>query len=161
MTGGQHPAAKAYTQFWLSIGAVVGSLGAPLLGLWFGRRIIYFMLCMSSLVLCSVLFRALDSYSGAFLAMSFLVGAATASFYGWLPLYLPELFPTRARATGQGLAFNFGRVLAAIGAWQMPAVMAFFEKSYPKAGATLVLVYLVGAVVIWFAPETRNKPLPE
>ena len=36
------------------------------------------------------------------------------SFYGWLPLYLPELFPTRIRATAQGFAFNFGRVLAAM-----------------------------------------------
>ena len=26
--------------------------------------------------------------------------ALTATFYGWLPLYLPELFPTRVRATG-------------------------------------------------------------
>jgi MFS family permease len=161
MTGGRHPAAKAYTQFWLSIGAVAGSLGAPLLGLWFGRRIIYFVLCISSLVVCSVLFRGLDTYGGAFLLMSFLAGMTTASFYGWLPLYLPELFPTRARATGQGIAFNSGRVLAAIGAWQMPTVMSWFDKSYPKAGATLVLVYLVGAVLIWLAPETKDKPLPD
>ena len=39
---------------------------------------------------------------------------------GWLPLYLPELFPTRVRATGQGFGFNFGRILAAIGVLQVP-----------------------------------------
>ena len=43
----------------------------------------------------------------------------TAAFYGWMPLYLPELFPTRVRATGQGLCFNFGRVVAAVGALYM------------------------------------------
>jgi hypothetical protein len=43
----------------------------------------------------------------------------------------------------------------------MPALMAFFGKSYPKAGETIVLVYLVGMILIWFAPETKNKPLPE
>ena len=37
-----------------------------------------------------------------------LVGGTTAAFYGWLPLYLPELFPTRVRATGQGLVLQFG-----------------------------------------------------
>ena len=46
-----------------------------------------------------------------------------ASFYGWLPLYLPELFPTRVRATGQGFGFNFGRILAAVGVLQVPVLM--------------------------------------
>jgi len=117
-------------------------------------------LCLSSLVVCSFLFRGFSTYSGAFLATVGLVGMCTAAFYGWLPQYLPELFPTRVRATGQGLAFNFGRVLAALGAWQMGALMAFFGKSYAKAGATIVLVYLLGMILIWLAPETKNKPLP-
>ena len=29
------------------------------------------------------------------------------------------------------------------------------------AGATLSLIYLVGMVAIWWAPETRGKPLPD
>lgn len=161
LTGGKHPEFKAYSQLAQSGGAVVGSLVAPLLGGWFGRRIVYFGMCLSGLVVCSVLFRGWHAVGPGFFAMLCLVGATTASFYGWLPLYLPELFPTRARATGQGLAFNFGRILAALGAWQMPALMAWFDKSYPKAGATLVLVYLVGMVLIWLAPETKDRPLPE
>ena len=46
----------------------------------------------------------------------FAVGFTTAAFYGWFPLFLPELFPTRMRATGQGVCFNAGRVFAAVGA---------------------------------------------
>lgn len=161
MSGGKRPEVKAFTQLSQSGGAVVGSLVAPLLGIWFGRRIIYFGMCGLSLLVCSVLFRGWHDYGVGFLGMVFLVGATTASFYGWLPLYLPELFSTRSRATGQGLAFNFGRILAALGAWQMPTLMAWFDKSYPKAGATIVLIYLVGLVLIWAAPETKDKPLPE
>ena len=71
------------------------------------------------------------------------------------------MFPTRVRATGQGLAYNFGRLFAAIGVFQMGTLMAFFDKSYAKAGATIVLIYFVGMVLIWFAPETKGKPLPE
>jgi hypothetical protein len=89
-----------------------------------------------------------------------LAGFSTAAFYGWLPLYLPELFPTRVRATGQGLAYNFGRVLAALGAWQMGPLMAFFDQSYARAGATIIFVYVIGMTIIWFAPETKDKPLP-
>ena len=90
-----------------------------------------------------------------------LVGAFTAAFYGWLPLYLPELFPTRMRATGQGLAFNAGRILAAAGAVYGGQLVQAFEGSYARAGAIITLVYVVGMVIIWFAPETKGKPLPD
>ena len=161
MTGGKQPKVKACIQLVSAIGAILGCLIAPLIGERFGRRPVYFGLCLSSLLVCTFLFRTFSEYSTAFLATVGLVGLCTASFYGWLPQYLPELFPTRVRATGQGLAFNFGRILAALGAWQMGSIMAFFDKSYAKAGATLVLVYLVGMVLIWLAPETKDKPLPE
>jgi MFS transporter, SHS family, sialic acid transporter len=161
MTRGEQPKVKAYSQLVSSIGAIIGCLIAPFLGEKFGRRPVYFGLCLASLVLSSFLFRTFQHYSGAFLFTVGVVGMCTASFYGWLPQYLPELFPTRVRATGQGLAYNFGRILAAVGTWQMGSLMAFFDKSYAKAGATIVLVYLVGMVLIWFAPETKDKPLPE
>lgn len=161
MTHGQRPRVKAYIQLASSVGAILGCLIAPLLGEKYGRRPVYFGMCLASLLVCSFLFRAFSEYSTAFLLMVGVVGMCTASFYGWLPQYLPELFPTRVRATGQGLAFNFGRILAAVGAWQMGSLMAFFDKSYAKAGATIVLVYLVGMVLIWFAPETKDRPLPE
>ena len=161
MTGGKQPTVKAWTQFSQSSGAALGCLLAALLGGVLGRRLSYFLLCLASLAVTQVLFRTFHEVNTAFFITVFLTGACTASFYGWLPLYLPEIFPTRVRATGQGLAFNFGRILAAVGAWQMPALMTLFDKSYPRAGETIVLVYLVGMVLIWFAPETRNKPLPE
>ena len=161
MTHGQQPKVKAYIQLVSSIGAIAGCLIAPLFGGRHGRRPVYFGLCLLSLVSCSVLFRSFSEYSGGFLALVGVVGFFTAAFYGWLPLYLPELFPTRVRATGQGVAFNSGRILAALGAWQMGSLMAFFDKSYAKAGATIVLVYLVGMALIWLAPETKDKPLPD
>lgn len=36
-------------------------------------------------------------------------------FFGWLALYLPELFPTHVRATGSGLAYNSGQLATAVG----------------------------------------------
>jgi len=166
------PKIKGYIQLISSIGAIFGCLIAPMVGGRFGRRPVYFGLCLMSLVACSILFRAFHDYSTLFLAMVFPVGFFTAAFYGWLPLYLPELFPTRVRATGQGLAFNFGRILAAVGAWQMGPLMAYFAgigakhgdhpvSGYAQGGATIVLIYLVGMAIIWLAPETKDKPLPE
>jgi MFS family permease len=161
MTGGHQPGVKSAIQVSSSIGAIIGCLGAALAGGLIGRRPAYFLLCLGSLVTCSILFRGFSEYSTLFLVLVGVVGLFTASFYGWLPLYLPELFPTRIRATGQGVAFNSGRILAAVGAVQMGNITAFFDKSYPKAGAAIVLVYLIGMVLIWFAPETKNRPLPD
>lgn len=161
MAGSTLPKAKAYTQLLSASGAIVGCLVGAWFGQQIGRRWAYFGLCFTSLLTCSVLFGRIQSYGLAFLVLVGLAGAFTAAFYGWLPLYLPELFPTRVRATGQGLAFNFGRVLAALGAWQMGELIGFFHKSYAYAGATITLVYLLGMICIWFAPETKGKPLPE
>jgi hypothetical protein len=85
----------------------------------------------------------------------------TASFYGWLPLYLPELFRTRVRATGQGFSFNFGRVLAAIGVMQLPVIMSQVKVGFDTACPAISLIYVVGMILIWFAPETKGKPLPD
>jgi MFS transporter, SHS family, sialic acid transporter len=161
MAGAANPMAKAYTQLLSAVGAIVGCLAGAWIGGFFGRRTMYFALSLGSLILCGFMFRGVDTYGPLFLMLSFLVGGWTATFYGWLPLYLPELFPTRVRATGQGLSFNAGRILAAVGALQMGSLMQTFEGSYAKAGAIISLVYVVGLVIIWLAPETRGKPLPE
>ena len=161
LTKGDNPTAKAATQILSSAGAILGCFVGPWIGCRMGRRPAYFLLCLSSLFLCAYLFRCVTQYGFVFLLVVGLVGGTTAAFYGWLPLYLPELFPTRVRATGQGLSFNFGRILAAVGALQMGQLMQHYDGSYAKAGATITLVYVAGLVLIWLAPETKGKPLPE
>jgi MFS family permease len=150
------PTAVGYTQILLSAGAIVGCMIAPLIAAKLNRRIAYFILCLASLISCQLMFRTYTQYDNTFLVMSFIVGATTAALYGWLPLYLPELFPTRVRATAQGIAFNFGRVLAGAGAiWG-----GTIGGSYAKMGAIVSLVYIGGMFLIWLAPETKNRPLP-
>ena len=155
------PTAKATAQFLSSVGAIVGCLIAPLVGNVLGRRWTYFLLCATSLAMCAWLFRGFGEYNTTFLVVVALVGMTTASFYGWLPLYLPELFRTRVRATGQGVSFNSGRILAAAGAMVAGGLVTFYNGSYAASGSVITLIYLVGMVLIWFAPETKGKPLPE
>jgi len=161
---------REWTQIVLAIGAVVGTILAALSGDWFGRRVTYMGMCVLSLLGAVIFFQTHNSYGTSFLIWSFIAGATTASFYGWLPLYLPELFATRVRATGQGFSFNFGRILAAIGTLQMGALLPFFGEyktyagisgGYPVACSFICAIYFFGMVIIWFAPETKGKPLPE
>jgi hypothetical protein len=163
--------AKEYTQIYSASGAIVGTIIAALAAGWFGRRKTYFVLCLASLVSLVVLYQANDSYGPKFLLSVFVAGGVTAAFYGWFPLYFPELFPTSIRATSQGFAYNFGRVLSAVGTLQTATLTAYFAQgiaaervefdAFPKAGATLAGIYVIGLVLIWLGPETKGKPLPE
>ncbi len=161
LAGKTFPEVKGITMFVMSIGAIVGCFIGPAIGARMGRRPAYFGLCLASLVSCGILFRTVNEYGSAFLVGAFFAGAFTAAFYGWLPLYLPELFPTRSRATGQGLCFNAGRILAAVGAITQGQLVTYYGGSYAQAGSVVTLVYLVGMVLIWLGPETKGKPLPE
>jgi MFS family permease len=161
MTGGRFPAAKAVAQILSSSGAVVGCFLGALAAGRLGRRPAYFGLCLFSLLLCGGLFRFVTDYGAMFLILVSLIGAATGAFYGWLPLYLPELFPTRVRATGQGMGYNLGRVLAAVGALTQGQLVAAYGGSYARAGATITLVYGLGLALVWLAPETKGRPLPD
>ena len=147
-------------KFALGIVTVTRSSLAPSVNLYQTDAPPVLPLCAGSLGVSLLFFLGNKTYSPAFLASAFLLGAVTASFYGWLPLYLPELFPTRVRATGQGFSYNFGRVIAAVGVLQVGTLMTYFGGSYWRACSTMSLVYLIGAAIIWLAPETRGKPLP-
>jgi MFS family permease len=154
---GKTPLAVASAQIASGIGAIIGCLIAPYVAQLFNRRIAYFLLCLGSLISCQILFRSFDHYSTSFLGMVLLTGGITASVYGWMPLYLPELFPTRIRATAQGIAYNFGRIVAGGGAiWG-----GTIGGSYAQMAIIVSMIYVVGMVLIWFAPETKGKPLPE
>ena len=153
--------ATADMQMIQGLGAILGTLLAPLIGARLGRRPAFFLLCLASYAVCAVTFKTVTSFTSAFLGLAFVMSLFTASFYGWFPLYFPELFPTRARATGQGLSYNFGRIFAAIGAVTQGQLVAAFGGSYSRAGAIVTLVYLLGMLIIWLAPETKGKPLPD
>ncbi len=176
--------ASSTTQISLAIGAIIGTLAAAFFAEWFSRRKSYFLLCVLSLAVCAYLFRTplhfeataalferfdpnhtffggARAFNWYFVLVAGLAGCVTAGFYGWLPLYLPELFPTRIRATGQGFAFNFGRVLAAVGALQGGQLLNFFKEDYARMCGIMSLVYVFGMVLIWFCPETKGQPLPE
>jgi MFS family permease len=76
-------------------------------------------------------------------------------------LYFPELFPTRMRATGAGLAYNVGRLFYV----PIPLITGYLiDKLGGGVAMAVVLtgsIYLIGILAVPFAPETKGKPLPE
>lgn len=152
---------SAWTQWTKSGGGAVGSL----LGGWFasvcGRRTAYFLVSLLSLVSSSYIFRYLSPADHSFLAWVLMQGFFGTLYFGWLPLYLPELFPTRVRATGTGVAFNWGRIVTAAGALAGGELVRAFDGDYARVGEATCLVYALGMAVICFAPDTTDKRITE
>jgi hypothetical protein len=114
---------------------------------------------VGSLAASLYLFLAIDSLAPALWFMP-VYGYFTIGGFGTFAAYLPELFPTRVRATGQGFCWNMARALTSLGPLAGSVLVARFG-SFSTASAVVSLLYLVGMVSIWFGPETRGMPLSD
>ena len=159
------PFQKPVTQMFMAFGQIFGAFWGGFVAEWFGRRKSYALFCIGSFLASAALFYFVRSYGPRLWILATVAGVFSTAFFGWLALYLPELFPTRIRATGEGITYNFGRILAAAGVvGGMASLYQFFghgERAFAKAGTVVASVYLVGLVLIWFMPETKGRPLPE
>jgi hypothetical protein len=150
---------KAVTQGYWAAGATLGSFCGAQLASLLGRRLSYFLISLGSAVLTCGLFLCTEPLGGLFLPWVFAQGFVATLYFGWLPLYLPELFPTQLRATGSGLAYNAGRFATAAGVFGAGALAAWFGGDLARVGAVTGLVYALGLLAAWWAPGTSGKAL--
>ncbi|MFG3339178.1 MFS transporter [Glycomyces sp. NPDC048151] len=90
--------------------------------------------------------------SGALLAMGII--------YGPIGAFLPELFPTKVRYSGAGLAYNLGGLL---GGGITPLVVAQIAETSGTAGVGWLLggISVVNLLCILALPETRHRDLEQ
>lgn len=150
---------KALTQGWWAFGAILGSLAGAQVASLLGRRFSYFLISVGSLVLTIAMFQLTAPLRSSFLPIVFAQGLVATLFFGWLPLYLPELFPTHVRATGSGISYNVGRFATAGGVLAAGAVFGALDGSYPAVGTAAALIYGFGIIAIWWAPDTAQQDL--
>jgi hypothetical protein len=125
------------------------------------KLLLFVLISLLTVLLSEFIYFTLTPNSPLFSPMVFAVGFISTVFFGWLPLYLPEMFPTHARASGSGISFNFGRILTAMGVLGTGALTAWFGENYAAAGRVTSLIYALGMVVILFAPDTSKTKLRE
>jgi SHS family sialic acid transporter-like MFS transporter len=169
LAGAANPRAKALAMVIVSSGACVSTLLAPLLLAGLSRRRGYQLLCVLALAATAWIYRTPAGWTDtAFLGLMpwgmavkiFVLGMTATAFFGFFPLYLPELFPTRVRATGQGVCYNTGRLVA------VPFVLLSGKLvetlgGFQSAAAAITLVYAAGLVVALFARETAGQTLQD
>ncbi len=149
------PGLKARTLLARSAPSAIASLVGGVIATWLGRKLSYSLVSLGCLFCSLCMFRFSHPNSSDFLWWTAALGLFNGVFFGWLPLCLPELFPTRLRATGAGVGFNFGRVTTALGILVISEMVTrSFGGDYSSIGQFTSWIYLVGAVVIWFAPNT-------
>ncbi|MCP9439442.1 MAG: MFS transporter [Nitrospira sp.] len=149
----------SYAIMALNSGAVFGYLSFGPLADRFGRRPIFAFMCLGSLVMLPVTYLFPASYTGLLFLLPIL-GFFNNGIFSGFPIYLPELYPTLLRATGSGFCFNAGRVLASVSPFLTGWLVASLG-SFGRAASTIALIYLLGLVVLIFAPETKGRRLPE
>jgi MFS family permease len=151
------PTYKSTTQLWWAIGATLGSfLGAPFAAA-VGRRLSYVLISVGATLLTWAMFQWTAPLEPTFLPIVFAQGLVATLFFGWLPLYLPELFPTHVRATGAGVSMNIGRFATAVGVLAAGGLFELFDSDYSAIGAACSLVYALGILVILWAPKTEAR----
>jgi MFS transporter, SHS family, sialic acid transporter len=152
---------KAVTQMTRSGGAVFGSLLGGIVASAFGRRLSYFFISLGALAASTYIFSQLDPLHPQFQVFTFVLGFVGITYFGWLPLFLPELFPTRVRSTGTGISFNTGRVVAAVVVLSAGFLLDQFSGDYSQVGLWSGMIYGVGMFVIWFVPRTTGGRLED
>ncbi|MBI3836949.1 MAG: MFS transporter [Planctomycetia bacterium] len=159
--------------FWTGVTSIVQNVGG-FFGIWAYSRItphigrkpafaIAFVLAMAS---TAMVFWYLDSFVQIFWMVP-IMGFCQLALFGGYAIYFPELFPTRLRSTGTSFCYNVGRFVAAAGPSTLglltSRVYGGYEQPLPLrlAGVTMCAIFLLGLVVLPFAPETKGQPLPE
>ena len=153
------PQWASFTGMAYNLGTIAGYVALGFLADAFGRRPVTLAYFAFAFLFTPVLF--LWTHSLRLL----LFVAAIVGFFGsgqltWLAAWLPELYPTRMRATAVGFIFNAPRLLAAGGTLMAGTLIVKFG-GYGNAAIIVATIYILGLAVGPFLPETRGKPLPE
>jgi MFS transporter, SHS family, sialic acid transporter len=150
---------KAATQGWWALGATLGSFAGAQLASWLGRRFSYGLISLATVTITFAMFQLTAPLQSSFHPIVFAQGFVATLYFGWLALYLPELFPTRVRATGSGLAYNSGRFATAFGVLAAGFLFTALGSDYPRVGTICASIYALGLIVIWWAPVTKAEDL--
>lgn len=139
--------------------AIIGAIWAGFLAQQIGRKWTYTFASTGYLLTSIGMFTLNTEFSSAL----YYWGAAMGIFIGLIIsicyIYVPELFPTRLRATGTGFCFNLGRIAAAVGVIYSSELVRLFSGSYAQAALTISYVLILGIVAVIFSPETKGKAL--
>ena len=97
----------------------------------------------------------------------FFAGLFTVAQFSFWGNYLPRVYPTHLRGTGEGFAANVGgRMLGTWFAYVTPTLAGYLSgpphvQLATAAAIVALFVYVVGFALSFFLPEPKGEALPE
>ena len=159
--GATHVDYKAMTQGWWALGAIIGSMAGAQIASKLGRRRSYVLISIGSFFLTIAMFQFTAPLRPSFFPIVFMQGLVATLFFGWLPLYLPQLFPIHVRATGSGISYNVGRFATAAGVLAAGGIFHLLGGSYSAIGSAAACIYAFGILAIWLVPDRAGSAEPK
>lgn len=144
-------------------GGLIGVLLTIPAAKYLGRKWMYGIYFLLSAITILVAFGAkLPPDLQIWLIVYFAIGLTVFGIFGSFTFYLPELFPTRLRATGAGFCYNVGRIITAIGPFLVGYIAAQQANALQGSFAVLFLVGfipLIGVALMPWIIETKGRAL--
>ncbi len=144
-----------------NLGGLIGTLLTIPIAKFFGRKTMFFVYFLTAAAAITCAF-GLDLAPHTRLYMYFPIGLTVFGVFGSFTYYLPELFPTRLRATGAGFTYNIGRLIAAAGPFLVGSIAAAGANALDSAMYVLFwvgAVPIVGLVLLPLVIETKGREL--
>lgn len=151
-----NPLLKAQIGQARALAGIAGSIVGGWVAHQLGRRLTFFMISLGSLLVAETIFLWLKPTDRSFLPLVAVLGLFNGLYFGWLPLCIPELFPTRVRATGAGIGFNSGRLITAVTLFISGQLMIYFDGDYARIGRATSWLFALGMLGACLAPDWRK-----
>lgn len=144
----------------LNIGVAIGLFSMGPLCAWLGRKRAFVVMQLGALIITPLTCFGPSSYVQLLLILP-VFGFFLVGMHAGYAVYFPELFPTRQRATGAGLCFNGGRLVAAPMLWFSAWLKARPGMDLRTAVSLLGLIYVLGIILVLLMPETKGVALQD
>jgi MFS family permease len=149
---------QSYAGMALNGSAIPGYVAFGFLADAFGRKPVTIFYVVASMLSVALLFLWAQDLTFMLVGAG-LCGIFVSGQYTWMAAWLPELFPTRMRATAAGFVFNTPRLIA----WTGPLISGWLiaqAGGFSAAAVAISMVYILSLAAAPFQPETAGKPLP-
>ena len=143
-----------------TFGMGVGLLSFAPMAERIGRRGAFLLMHLCALAIVPATCYLPHTYAQMLLVLP-IFGFFTGGMHSGYAIYFPELFPDHLRATGAAVCFNGGRLVAAPVLWASAALKGLSGVDLRLAVTILGSLYLAGALLLLFLPETRGRELPQ
>jgi MFS family permease len=144
----------------VQIGAYFGYLTFGFIADRIGRRRTFVAFMLTAAVLVP-LYGQVASSPLLLLALSPILGYVGHGYFSMFGALLAELFPTPVRATGQGLAYNAGRLAGALAPYVIGALATLPGIGIGLAMAATSAFFLAAALLTFTLPDRSGEALDE